>query len=100
MVTHLCADCSQEWWQGHKPTCQRAAKEFVEEVSRDGWATAKDYPRCPKCGDSHIWWTDNAPAHATDGSKWTIQCRGCDHEYPVELVIDYSFRVANPEEMS
>lgn len=91
-----CDGCGRMWYQSHRERCPTAARQFIAEVVKDGRATSDDHPRCPKCGEGQLDWTDRAPRNACDGSEWTTTCDGCNYDYPVQLVVVHRFRMENP----
>lgn len=90
-----CSECGAKWYGPHKPSCSVPAEKFLKTLGEDGTATADDNPRCPRCGAVDLNWTDRVPGTRSvdDGDRWTHSCEDCGHEYRVELIVLYRFRV-------
>lgn len=88
-----CPECNAGWFVPHAPRCSVAAQQFLKALADDGRAVSDNDPRCPKCGMPDQHWVDGSPPHAGDGDTWTNQCGDCGHEYRLEMLVLYRFRI-------
>uniref|UniRef100_A0A6M3L4A1 Restriction alleviation protein n=1 Tax=viral metagenome TaxID=1070528 RepID=A0A6M3L4A1_9ZZZZ len=67
------------------------AWKYLEEETMRPYASWREFPTCPFCGEEeHDWW--DGVGQKNDGDTWLIKCSECRNTYRVMLSIEASFK--------